>query len=143
MKSPAVSPGIPRDAEHQALVDTHFHSRVTQWRDVYEQQDVEGAIYRKRLDIVLRWIDELAIPTGEKVLEIGCGAGRCTVALAQRGYLIHAMDSIEGMAGGFQPSRQAEGMDLQPEEFLPLPAFRSINLSQRGCHHRRVVTYLR
>jgi ubiquinone/menaquinone biosynthesis C-methylase UbiE len=110
MKSPAVSPGISRDAEHQALVDTHFHSRVTQWRDVYEQQDVEGAIYRKRLDIVLRWIDELAIPTGEKVLEIGCGAGRCTVALAQRGYLIHATDSVEGMVNSTQEHATEAGV---------------------------------
>ena len=102
MKSSAVSPGISRSAEHQTLVDTHFHSRVTQWRDVYEQEGVEGAIYRKRLDIVLRWIDELAIPTGQKVLEIGCGAGRCTVALAQRGYPIHAMDSVEGMVNSTQ-----------------------------------------
>ena len=102
MKSSAVSPGISRDAEHQTLVDTHFHSHVTQWRDVYEQEDVEGAIYRKRLDIVLRWIDELAIPPGQKVLEIGCGAGRCTVALAQRGYLIQAMDSVEGMLNSTQ-----------------------------------------
>jgi len=97
MKSSSVSPDISRSAAHQTLVDTHFHSRVTQWRDVYEQDGVEGAIYRKRLDIVLRWIEELAIPTGQKVLEIGCGAGRCTVALAQHGYLIHAMDSVEGM----------------------------------------------
>lgn len=102
MKSSAVSPTISRNSEHQTLVDRHFHSRVTQWRDVYEQEGVEGAIYRKRLDIVLRWIDELAIPTGQKVLEIGCGAGRCTVALAQRGYLIHAMDSIEGMVNSTQ-----------------------------------------
>ena len=102
MKSSSVSPGISHSAEHQTLVDTHFHSRVTQWRDVYEQDGVEGAIYRKRLDIVLRWIEELAIPTGQKVLEIGCGAGRCTVALAQRGYLVHAMDSVEGMMNSTQ-----------------------------------------
>ena len=102
MKSSSVSPGISPSAEHQTLVDTHFHSRVTQWRDVYEQEGVEGAIYRKRLDIVLRWIDELAIPTGLKVLEIGCGAGRCTVALAQRGYIIHAMDSVDGMLNSTQ-----------------------------------------
>ncbi len=102
MKSSAVSPGTSRSSEHQTLVDTHFHSSVTQWRDVYEQEGVEGVIYRKRLDIVLRWIDELAIPTGEKVLEIGCGAGRCTVALAQRGYFIHAMDSVEGMMNSTQ-----------------------------------------
>lgn len=102
MKSSTVSSGVSRSAEHRTLVDTHFHSRVTQWRDVYEQEGLDGAIYRKRLDIVLRWIDELAIPTQERVLEIGCGAGRCTVALAQRGYLIHAMDSVEGMLNSTQ-----------------------------------------
>jgi len=102
MKSSAIPSGISHSAEHQTLVDTHFHSRVTQWRDVYEQEGLEGAIYRKRLEIVLSWIDELAVPTGEKVLEIGCGAGRCTVALAQRGYLINAMDPVEGMLNSTQ-----------------------------------------
>ena len=110
MKSSAVSPNISGSPEHQTLVDTHFHSRVTQWRDVYEQEGVEGAIYRKRLDIVLRWIDDLAIPTGEKVLEIGCGAGRCTVALAQRGYLIHAMDTVEGMLNSTQEHASEAGV---------------------------------
>ena len=127
MKSSAVSPGISRSAEHQTLVDTHFHSRVTQWRDVYEQDGVEGAIYRKRLDIVLRWIGELAIPTGEKVLEIGCGAGRCTVALAQRGYLIHAMDSVEGMLNSTQEHAIEAGVSssvmtsLGDAQNLPFP----------------------
>jgi 2-polyprenyl-3-methyl-5-hydroxy-6-metoxy-1,4-benzoquinol methylase len=110
MKSSTVSSGISRSAEHRTLVDTHFHSRVTQWRDVYEQEGLEGAIYRKRLDIVLRWIDELAIPPREKVLEIGCGAGRCTVALAQRGYLIHAMDSVEGMLNSTQKHASEAGV---------------------------------
>lgn len=85
------------EASQQELVDTHFRAHVGQWRDVYNEAFVEGAIYRKRQEIVLRWIDELAMPTGEKVLEIGCGAGRCTVALAQRGYLVQAMDSVPGM----------------------------------------------
>ena len=97
MKSSAVSPGILRSAEHQTLVNTHFHSNVAQWTDVYQQAGVEGAIYRKRLEIALEWIDELTMPAGKKVLEIGCGSGRCTVALAQRGYLVQAMDSVPGM----------------------------------------------
>lgn len=97
MKPLAVSPDISHRAEHQTIVDTHFHSNVAGWRDVYDQISVDGAIYRKRLEIVLKWIDELAIQSGEKVLEIGCGSGRCTVALAQRGYPVHAMDSAAGM----------------------------------------------
>ena len=70
MKSSTVSPGTSRGAEHQTLVDTHFHSRVTEWKDVYEQESVEGAIYRKRLDIVLRWIDELVIPADKRFLKL-------------------------------------------------------------------------
>ena len=85
------------ESSQQQLVDAHFRAHVGQWRDVYNEAFVEGAIYRKRQEIVLRWIDELAMPTGEQVLEIGCGAGRCTVALAQRGYLVQAMDSVPGM----------------------------------------------
>jgi SAM-dependent methyltransferase len=94
--------GIPCGAVQQRLVDTHFHLHVAQWSDVYQQASVEGAIYRKRLEIVLEWIDELAIPGGEKFLEIGCGGGRCTVALAQRGYLVQAMDSVPGMLDSTQ-----------------------------------------
>jgi ubiquinone/menaquinone biosynthesis C-methylase UbiE len=85
------------EASQQQRVDTHFRAHVRQWRDVYNEAFVDGAIYRKRQEIVLGWIDELAIPTGEKLLEIGCGGGRCTVALAQRGYLVQAVDSVPGM----------------------------------------------
>ena len=46
------------------------------------------------------------------------------------------------MAGGFQASQEAKGMDLQPEEFLPLSAFRPINLSRCGGHHCRLLTHL-
>jgi SAM-dependent methyltransferase len=110
MKLSAVSSSILRGAEHQTLVDTHFQSNVAVWRDVYEQDGVEGAIYRKRLDTVLRWIDGLAIPRGEKVLEIGCGAGRCTVAMAQRGYVVHALDSVPGMVKSTQERTTQAGV---------------------------------
>jgi ubiquinone/menaquinone biosynthesis C-methylase UbiE len=102
LKSQPVPTDIAPGAGHQTLVDTHFQSHVAQWRDVYEEAGVEGAIYRKRLEIVLKWIDELAIPAGEKILEIGCGGGRCTMALAQRGYLVQAMDSVTGMLNSTQ-----------------------------------------
>ena len=81
----------------QELVDAHFHSRADRWKKVYAEPTVEGAIYRKRLAIILEWVDELGLPAGEPVLEIGCGAGASTVALAKRGYLVHAIDSVPDM----------------------------------------------
>ncbi len=99
------------EASQQQLVDTHFRAHVGEWRDVYNEAFVEGAIYRKRQEIVLGWIDELAMPTGEKVLEIGCGAGKCTAALAQRGYLVHAMDSVPGMLDATQQYAIQAGLE--------------------------------
>src|SRR5206468_4617666 len=86
-------------------------SHVAQWRDVYEQAGVEGAIYRKRLEIALSWIDELSIPAGERILEIGCGGGGCTVALAQRGYRVQAIDSVRGMLNSTQQRAADAGVN--------------------------------
>ena len=101
---------IPCGAVQQKLVDTHFQVHVSQWRDVYEEAHVDGAIYRKRLEVVPHWIDDLAMSAGEKVLEIGCGGGRCTVAMAQRGYLVQAIDSVAGMVDSTQERVRQAGV---------------------------------
>lgn len=102
MKAPAptlreVGANSSLSAEQQKLVDALFQSHAARWRQVYEEVSVEGAIYRERLAAVLRWVDGLAMPPGEHVLEIGCGAGLSVVALAQRGYLVAAVDSVAEM----------------------------------------------
>jgi len=88
---------ISPSAEHQKLVDADFQSHAARWREIYEEASVEGTIYRERLADVLTWVDELAMPLGERILEIGCGAGMTVVPLAQRGYLVEAVDSVEDM----------------------------------------------
>lgn len=84
-------------AEHQQRVDEHFQSHANRWREFYEESSIEGEIYQRRLAMVLGWVDELGRPAGERVLEIGCGAGVTAVALAQRGLLVEAMDSTAAM----------------------------------------------
>jgi ubiquinone/menaquinone biosynthesis C-methylase UbiE len=81
----------------QQLVDKHFQSRAGQWKEVYEQTTTEGAIYRNRLATILRWVDQLGLPLGEQVLEIGCGGGASVTALAKCGYLVQAIDSVPEM----------------------------------------------
>ena len=36
-----------------------------------------------------READALAVPVGAEVLDVPCGAGRLSLALAQRGYTVH------------------------------------------------------
>src|SRR5271168_1618001 len=43
----------------------------------------------------------------------------------------------------FWPTGEAKGMDLQPEESVSIFAFRSLYLSPRGGHHRRVISNVR
>jgi ubiquinone/menaquinone biosynthesis C-methylase UbiE len=83
--------------DHQQQIDMYFDSVSSYWADVYDAPSLEGVIYRDRRAIVLRWIDELALPQGSRVLEIGCGAGFTTIDLARRGYVVDAIDSSEAM----------------------------------------------
>ena len=40
-------------------------------------------------------VNELALPVGSRVLDVGCGPGRHSLELARRGYLVHGIDISE------------------------------------------------
>lgn len=81
----------------QSLTQTYFEQTASYWDQVYDADDVWGAIYRQRQAITLAWIDQLGIEKESKVLEIGCGAGLVAVALAQKGFRVRATDSVAAM----------------------------------------------
>ncbi len=83
--------------QRQASVNAYFQSQSWFWREIYADNCVRADIIRDRHAAVLRWIDDLALPPGSQVLEIGCGAGFMAVALAQRGFRVQAIDSVESM----------------------------------------------
>jgi len=64
---------------------------------MYEREDVHALIHQQRRTIVLRLIDNLNLSQDSRILEVGCGAGLTTVALAERGYVVHAIDSVQAM----------------------------------------------
>lgn len=92
-----VSDEVICSSKQQELVDSYFHSRARVWKEIYEREDVDALIHQQRRSIVLRLIDNLALPPESPILEVGCGAGLTTVALADHGYAVHAIDSVQAM----------------------------------------------
>ncbi len=83
--------------QQQEEVNAYFHARSSYWKDIYRGNSLSAEIYRQRQAAALAWVDELALPPDSRVLEIGCGAGFLSVALAQRGLRVHAIDAAEAM----------------------------------------------
>jgi ubiquinone/menaquinone biosynthesis C-methylase UbiE len=70
-----------------------LHERGRRWEEVAARDDLFDVIQESRRARVLEWIDGLGLPAASRALEIGPGAGTMTVALAQRGFAVHAADT--------------------------------------------------
>lgn len=81
----------------QKIVDEFFDTQATYWRDTYKENDISGTIYQRRQKVALNYIDGLKLPRNIRVLEIGCGAGFMTCALANRGFKVEAIDHAQKM----------------------------------------------
>jgi len=102
--------GLP--LSQQKLVDAYFQATVSEWATIYQRkEDVYARIYQQRRTVALSLVDKMALPEGAHLLEIGCGPGLTTVALAQRGYLVHAIDTLSAMTEATR--NRARGVGLQ------------------------------
>ncbi len=82
---------------YDALVRQHFRSTFPYWEQIYADRSVYGRIYQERARRAIACVDRIGLPCGASVLEIGCGPGVITTAMARTGVTVWAIDSLEEM----------------------------------------------
>lgn len=106
--------------DHQELVSARFDAEAERWHAIYDSRpeaaqatprEVRAEVIRERHTRALAWIDSLSLPAGSRVLEIGGGAGLMTVALAQRGFQVEAVDVSAEMVTLTQRNARTAGCD--------------------------------
>lgn len=85
--------------KEQNRVDNIFNNQSKVWQEAYLKKNSLGVIIKKRQAVALEYIDGLSLPKTAHVLEIGCGAGFMTIALAERGFKVEAIDHARSMVG--------------------------------------------
>ena len=86
----------PPSSSQQSVTD-YFESTAAYWKTVYADDRLLPAIYRDRHNTALGWIQDLDLHSRARILEVGCGAGLITVALARNGYTVDALDPTTAM----------------------------------------------
>lgn len=74
-----------------------FEVDAANWDACYERRDVFSVIHQLRRSLALTWIDELGLPAGASVLEVGSGTGLFAIELARRGMRVTAVDAATNM----------------------------------------------
>ncbi|MBA2699788.1 MAG: methyltransferase domain-containing protein [Nocardioidaceae bacterium] len=102
-----MSQALPPD--HLARVTAHFEAEAAWWSDLYEDDSLPGLVFSRRRDVVLEWIDGLALPAGVRALEVGCGSGVLAVELARRRLKVDAIDVSPALVDATRRRADAAG----------------------------------
>jgi ubiquinone/menaquinone biosynthesis C-methylase UbiE len=97
------------DTDHQRQVNAHILSTLDHWDAIYGESGVYATVYQQRRMVALSLIDKLALPSGSRVLEVGCAQGLTTVALAERGFFVEAVDTVPDMISAARIRAQQSG----------------------------------
>jgi SAM-dependent methyltransferase len=108
----ATAPARDRAPAQQQLVNAHFEREVAEWADIYRRRDVTAFRYQERLRIVLEMAGGIGPPGGRaRALDLGCGAGLAALALAEKGYVVDAVDAVPGMVQALGERVRQGGLD--------------------------------
>lgn len=104
-------------AQHKAKLRAYFDGvGFERWRAIYgdgELSSIRRSVregHTEMLGYVQRWLAEQALPAGAPMLDAGCGTGLFSLAAAQRGYSVTAVDIAPQMVQAAQQQARAAGV---------------------------------
>lgn len=88
---------------------------ITDWREFFNQiaESYEEEVFTRNtvaeVDFV---IEELSLPTGSSIVDVGCGTGRHAIEFARRGYSVTAVDQSSGMLAVARRNAEKAGVKI-------------------------------
>jgi ubiquinone/menaquinone biosynthesis C-methylase UbiE len=88
----------------------YFRSTIPYWEQIYEGRTVYSQIYQERARRAIAYLDHVELSGGAPVLEVGCGPGVITVAMARKGLTVSAIDNVPEMVERTRVMAQRAGL---------------------------------
>jgi ubiquinone/menaquinone biosynthesis C-methylase UbiE len=105
-------------SKKQKSVDEWHRRNSLFWNDIYKRKDVCAFFIQQRHLTAFNYINDLSLPEGTNVLEVGCGAGFMAIALAKAGFTVTAIDSLREMITLSQQNAKDAGVDNKIDAVL-------------------------
>ena len=74
---------------------------------------MENSFTKNTLEEVDFVLEELSLPPGSRILDMGCGTGRHTVELARRGYRVTGVDISSGMLAEAEKAAREANVEVE------------------------------
>jgi cyclopropane fatty-acyl-phospholipid synthase-like methyltransferase len=87
-----------------------------EWEDFFDSHApayMDNVFTKNTVQEVDFLLDELALPLGSYILDVGCGTGRHAVELARRGYGVTGIDISSGMLAEAQKAAREAGVKVE------------------------------
>jgi len=96
---------------YDTLVRQHFRSTLPYWEQIYDDRTVYSRTYQERARRAIDYLKLTELPSQTPVLEVGCGPGVITTAMAQKGFLVSAIDVVPEMVERTLAKARQAGLD--------------------------------
>jgi ubiquinone/menaquinone biosynthesis C-methylase UbiE len=103
----------PAITDYDTLVHQHFRSTLPYWEQIYAGRSVYDRIYQERARRAIAYLDCINLSRDIPVLEVGCGPGVMTAAMARKGFCVSAIDSVPEMVERTRANAQQAGLGSQ------------------------------